>query len=580
MGRRLLIVRLVGRAAIACGLGVGLRPSLCEAQISPGKLSKSHAALEGSPHCAKCHDARHGLPAPRCLACHLALQQRLVAGLGLHAKPTHSDCKRCHVEHQGVEYDLVWWGKAGRQALDHRDVGYALEGKHARLDCEACHQGRFQKRTWEPGEGVNAARTYLGLPTACLACHKDEHRGTRFAARDCVLCHTLEAWKPAPRFDHAKTGYPLTGRHTALACARCHAVKATDGAGRPGDRKAGAPSRECASCHEDVHGGKLGSACASCHSTADWRRVDRARFDHERTAYPLRGRHTTVACDACHASGRPLRLAHGRCTDCHADAHLGQLAQRADQGRCESCHDVSGFAPAAFPLEAHQKTRYPLEGAHLAVACDACHRRVAPQILRALPGLRLALAGERGARPTLQLRFAATRCADCHRDAHAGELDRHVRAGGCESCHRVEAWRQVTFDHQQTRFALAGGHAKRACSACHKPTEPGTPRQRTRLAGTPLACEACHHDPHHGQFARQGSAACESCHNKDDVKAARFDHNRDSAYPLDGAHARVACSACHRRETSNGVSFVRYKPLGRACKDCHAVSRVAAKEAS
>lgn len=574
-------MRLAGRAALACGLGVGMRPPPCEAQISPGKLSKSHAALEGSPQCAKCHDARHGLPAPKCLACHLALQGRLAAGQGLHARPAYSDCKRCHVEHQGVAYDLVWWGKAGREAFDHRDAGYALEGRHARLACEDCHQARFRKRTWETQDGVNTVRTYLGLATPCLGCHADEHRGTRFASRDCVLCHSIEAWKPAPRFDHAKTGYPLTGKHAALACARCHAVKAASGALRPGDRKAGAAPRECSTCHEDPHRGKLGAACADCHSTAGWERIERGRFDHERTAYPLRGRHTAVACDGCHVAGRPLRLAHELCTDCHADAHLGQLAQRADQGRCEACHEVSGFAPATFPLEEHQKTRYPVQGAHLAVPCDACHRRVGPQTLRSIPGLQLSTAKLAPPRLTPQLRFASTRCADCHRDAHAGELDRHVRAGGCEACHHVETWRQISFDHGQTRFALAGGHAKPPCKGCHKKTDVGTPRERTKLAGIPLDCQPCHQDPHRGQFLRAGVAApCEGCHSRDDVKPSKFDHTRDSAYPLDGAHARVACSACHRRETSGGVRFVRYKPLGKACKDCHAGSRLVAARAA
>ncbi len=570
MGRRLLILRLVSSAAAAC-LGAGLRPSLSEAQISPGKLSHSHIALEGSLRCATCHDAQRGLAASKCLSCHTVLQQRMTAGQGLHAKPTHADCRKCHVEHQGVQSDLVWWGKAGREAFDHREAGFPLEGKHAQIRCEACHEARRQKRPWVQADGVNPARTFLGLQAACLACHKDEHRGTLLGARACVLCHSFGAWKPAPRFDHAKTRFPLTGKHAVVSCARCHAVKASTSAARPGDQKG---SRDCTSCHADAHEGRLGRNCTSCHTTAGWRRIDGGGFDHARTGYPLQGRHALVACQACHVSGRPLRLPHARCIDCHSDTHLGQLAQRADQGRCESCHDVSGFTPAAFSLEAHQKTRYPLAGAHLAVACDACHRRVPVQTIRALSGQ----PDVRGVspRPTTQLHFKATRCAECHRDVHAGELDRQIRAGDCESCHRVASWRQVDFDHRETRFALSGGHAKPACSACHESKPPASPPRR-RFAGTPLACAACHSDPHQGQLPRSGPAACLTCHNRDDVRAARFDHNRDSAYRLDGAHARIACSACHRRETRNGVSFVRYKPMGKSCTDCHSTARTPGK---
>jgi hypothetical protein len=566
MGRRRLIVRLLGLAT-AWGLGAAARSSVCEAQISPGHLSRSHEALEGSTRCTLCHDARRGLPAAKCLACHAALRKRVDAGLGLHARPAYADCRRCHVEHQGAGYDLVWWGKAGREAFDHRETGYALEGRHGRIACGACHEGRARRSTWEAADAVAPARTYLGLATSCTACHADVHRGTRMAVRRCPACHTFEAWSPAPRFDHASTRFPLTGRHAALACARCHAVEA--GPPGQGDRP-GAQPRNCAGCHQDVHQGRFGNACASCHSTAGWRKVDRAGFDHDRTAYPLRGRHAAVACDACHGPGRP-RPSHDRCEACHADAHLGQLATRADVGRCEACHDVSGFSPSAFTLTHHQATRYPLEGAHKAVACLDCHRRIPARTLEAASGLRLPLARRAGERPALRLRFARTRCADCHRDVHRGELERYVRAGGCESCHGVTSWRQVTFDHRRTRFALAGGHAGLACGGCHPAPgneASGRPPKR-RFFGTPLACRACHGDPHRGQFAARGPDPCRTCHDEPDVAASLFHHGRDSAFPLDGAHARLACAACHRREGGGGPAFVRYRPIGRACRDCH-----------
>jgi hypothetical protein len=67
--------------------------------------------------------------------------------------------------------------------------------------------------------------------------------------------------------------------------------------------------------------------------------------------------------------------------------------------------------------------------------------------------------------------------------------------------------------------------------------------------------------------------SCERCHTTDDLKPSRFDHTRDAAYELDGAHARLACSACHLLETRNGVTFVRYKPLPTTCRGCHGASR-------
>ena len=86
-----------------------------------------------------------------------------------------------------------------------------------------------------------------------------------------------------------------------------------------------------------------------------------------------------------------MRVKHDRCTDCHKDPHPGPPARVAEAGRCERCHDVNGFRPARFGLEEHAKTGYPLAGAHLAVACDACHRPAAAGAAerRAGPALRL-----------------------------------------------------------------------------------------------------------------------------------------------------------------------------------------------
>ena len=557
---------LVG-AAIALAVAAVPAP----AQISPGPLARGHAALEGSRHCLRCHESGKGVSRSLCLGCHTILQERMSAGKGLHARPEYGDCKTCHVEHQGTEAELVWWGKPGRAVFDHGHTGHALEGRHARLDCPACHQAKLGV----PAErlragGASAGRTYLGLARACVSCHADEHRG-QFAGRECTGCHGQEGWKPAPGFDHARTAYSLTGQHSSVACDRCHPA-AEPVAFR---RYKGLAFRECSGCHEDVHRGRFGAGCSGCHNTASWKRTDRrGPFDHARTDFPLRGRHASLACGDCHQPGRPLRLPFGRCTDCHADTHAGQFARRADQGRCESCHDVNGFRPAKITVEDHGKTAYPLAGAHLAVPCDACHRSVGVEaIRRVVPAVRVA-----GKSRFAQFSFAGTRCADCHRDPHQGEVSRQVKAGGCESCHRVESWREIRFDHAQTRFALRGRHARPACGACHRKTEKGAAK-RLVLAGLSLACEGCHRDPHQGQFARVGSpAGCDRCHAQDTAEASRFDHARDASWALDGAHARVPCRACHRLETKAGVAFVRYKPLPTTCRGCHGGSVPTPKE--
>jgi hypothetical protein len=402
----------------------------------------------------------------------------------------------------------------------------------------------------------------LGLSASCASCHKDPHRG-EMQTHACSGCHAQEAWKPATGFDHGKSGFPLTGRHTAVACERCHV---------PGPAAAGADvertfrtvaGKDCVSCHEDAHKGRLGRSCAQCHTTAAWRGARPLSFDHGRTAYPLAGRHVGVACERCHVPGRPLRMKHDRCADCHNDVHGGQLAFRTDAGRCESCHDVSGFVPARFGVDEHAKTPFPLAGAHLAVACNACHT---PKTAAGTRTDRSPSSLRRGP----DFRRGANRCLDCHADPHGvGATPARM---SCENCHRVESWRHVAFDHGQTRFALAGRHERMVCKACHLVAEAKNAPAKWRFAGVSMACASCHRDPHQGQFATAGATSCERCHTADDTRATGFDHGRDSAYPLDGAHKSLACAACHRTETKDGRSLVRYKPLAKTCRGCHGKS--------
>jgi hypothetical protein len=505
----------------------------------------------------------------KCVACHGALAARIRAGQGLHARQGYGDCKRCHVDHQGLDFELVWWGKAGREAFDHRESGYVLEGGHARIACRDCHKPDLNRQRQSlAAQGVDLTRTYLGLETACTACHADEHRG-QFPGQDCTSCHGLSTWKPAPGFDHAKTSYPLSGKHVTVTCAECHRRRAADPANPAAlyVKYDAVEGRECVSCHKDVHRTKLGTDCARCHTTASWDRIREASFDHGRTDYPLERKHVDVACDRCHRSGIAQQLPYEHCTDCHRDDHFGQLASRPDRGACEPCHDVGGFAPARYALDEHQKTTYPLSGGHLAVACNGCHTPATAQEIGEMEDIRVP-AGATG--NSARFHFASVRCATCHPDVHHGEVDRWVREDGCESCHGDEGWARVVFDHELALYPLVGGHERAGCVECHEKVDVGTPRERARFLETAVACESCHVDTHHGQFEpSRPTDPCLQCHAPETLDASRFDHAAGSRWPLDGAHVPVECSTCHRDETRDGVRFVRYKPLPRTCAGCH-----------
>jgi len=607
-----------------------------EAQISPGPLASVHADLDGSRDCLTCHAKGQGVDPNLCLSCHEILGQRIEAGHGLHSKAGYQDCRICHIDHHGRDYELVWWGDAGMDAFDHRLTGETLTGAHKDLACRDCHKADFieaQDRFRQADKDFS--RTLLGLSPDCASCHHDQHRG-QFEASTCTECHTTEAWKPAtgfdhsqtsfaltgahertsctechqeetddrgaferftpvphqqcgachrdphegalgadcqschateswfatPGFDHAKTRYPLTGRHRRVACRDCHRPDAGD------LQFQDLAFAECSDCHSDPHEARLGPECSSCHSTADWSGIVEGRFDHAGTRFALEGAHARVECAGCHAEGEPLRIAgFEACATCHADEHLGQFARREDEGACESCHSLESFKPTLFTEEDHQASRYPLEGLHRGVACTECHAKTT---------FRPRAGGQ--AVQAAKFRYESLQCTECHEDPHAGTTDPWLADGGCQTCHSDAGWKVPVFDHSTTPFALAGAHAPLECTACHGVQPGAEDERRLLLTDTPTECADCHQEPHGGQFAtRQGG--CASCHTDIAWANLLFDHNRDSTYLLDGAHALAPCTSCHlpvpgtQQELDPTRPVVRYVPLAAGCEDCHTESQ-------
>jgi hypothetical protein len=537
------------------------------AQISPGKLSAAHQALEGIANCTQCHQIRAEVSKEKCLTCHQVLVARIAQGRGYHASKEVADgsCSSCHREHNGREYDLIYWPQ-GIKGFNHASTGYALEGAHQGKECRSCHKPDLISASAFVGDKtVRSEKTFLGLNRDCLACHTDEHQ-EQLTDR-CLDCHTETAWSPAAKYNHNNAKYKLTGKHSPVECLKCHPWIKSNTKSKAGllEKKQrlgsfakyqGLAFAGCADCHKDVHGGRLGADCGKCHTTEGFKTGGSALgFDHSRTAYPLQGKHLQVECKRCHVSGDMTRsLAHGRCCDCHREDHGSVFAARPDSGKCEACHTVEGYSPSRYTLEDHQRSRYPLTGSHLAVPCNRCHVPIQGSH------------GQQIANFDLQYRD----CADCHKDVHQGQVNLWTERGGCAFCHTTETWHRITFDHSKAQFQLEGKHREILCLKCHYIQSSGEGKQ---VWMKPLAreCSGCHKDVHQGQFLQKGESAilCEKCHQAGGWTDLKFTHNRDSRFVLDGAHEKVPCRSCHKPVAIQGQLTNRYRPLDSRCADCH-----------
>ncbi len=652
-----------------CGLLLLALPMRARAQISPGPLARAHHDLEGPTNCAQCHGLHREPMNQMCLACHKEIAWLLNQNRGYHARVVtmeKKDCASCHPDHAGTDFKLIAWPGGSRDKFDHQLAGWALEGKHAEAKCEDCHTLKFRTGQAAALSKRTGSAGWVGLETTCVSCHRadDVHKGS--LGESCDRCHDSKGWKPAPKFVHDSSAFPLTGKHVDVKCDQCHLAKSLgivpDAEGKLIPRFKPLPFKLCSDCHANPHGTRMAGRCSDCHTTRGWHVIEQTHFDHSATRYPLVGKHASVKCDACHGpnlkikdppfatcaschkdphagqavlNGKPadcaachrvqgfapstftlaqhaatrypltgkhasvkcaschtttgavtrLTMPFAKCADCHADQHGGQLASRPDKGSCEACHTDAGWTPSTFSLAAHAKLRLPLDGRHAQIKCAACHGLTRP----GLPALPKRAASYGPAKVVLQV--PETACQDCHVDPHGG---RYLKGGampmkdGCATCHNARAFRPSTVDvdrHAQFSFALDGAHRATPCVACH--AEMRGPAAASTLIAAPKGvaklpftqkratnCESCHKadDPHGDQFAkRKDGGACGTCHGVASfTPASKFDHDRDTSFPLTGAHAKVACAACHKTQTlANGKTRVIYRPLSTACASCH-----------
>ena len=591
MNARLLFVLLAT-------LGVLLWPAAARAQLlSPGPLAGGHADLEGDDKCGRCHTSGKGVANSLCTGCHVNIGAAVASGAGLHGRSYRGQsCAKCHSDHRGRGAALV---RFDPKSFDHGQV-WKLNGDHAQAKCGGCHK----------------SRSWLGLGTACTSCHKDPHAG-RFGA--CLNCHDESDWGQVKidKFDHSLARFQLKGAHGQVPCENCHGKpprwRGLDAGGcaschhdphggrfskactnchvessfRTIQMKAGAhpglslasghgrlacgrchdkgmyarPTKgaRCSSCHKPVHEAPFGNRCESCHASIKWLglppKVGLAA--HDKTPFPLHGKHVQTACQKCHQPEKPPQrryreLSFDKCKGCHTDPHAGEFEKRSG-GECKNCHTDSGFKPTLFGPDLHASARFPLVGHHVAVPCGKCHQNHTP------------------GKPRTAWNVAERACEKCHENPHADQFTTEMQKHGCAGCHSPIGWDTPNIDHK--RWPLSGAHASAACGRCHRPTESDRKSGKgASYQGTPRDCAGCHADVHRGQFRlTKPVKGCDACHGTQRFVLSQFDHGKLAGYPLDGAHRRLDCSKCHAIEKlGDGGKTTRWRLGYRKCRDCHA----------
>lgn len=493
------------------------------------RLDGSHATAD----CASCHkDLVFGKVGQNCADCHA----------DHHLGQLGNDCQSCHTPRD-------WEPRKDLLEL-HISRGFPLTGVHAIADCESCHLG-------------NDRQEFAGTPTDCKSCHLEDlatatdpdHSQQPFSS-DCENCHRagFATWNQT-LYAHT-AAFPLTGAHKFAECSDCHFN------GFMGTSSA------CYDCHQVDYESTtnpnhvqvaMATTCQDCHNTSTW---TPATFDHNATGFPLTGTHKVITCISCHATQYA-----GTPTDCYS-CHQTNFEATTDPNHvqsgfnttCNDCHSTSAWMPATFD---HNQTSFPLTGAHLSIACIACH--------------------------ATQYTGTPVDCFACHQTDFEGTTDpNHVQSGfntNCEDCHSTNAWVPGMFDHNQTSFPLTGLHIGVSCISCHL----------NQYAGTPTNCYSCHqtdyestNDPNH--LAASFSTDCAACHNTSGWNNTSWDHDAMYFPIYSGVHRGewnnctdchtvssnfevFECTNCHEHSKSSmdnkhsGVNGYQY--LSTACYNCH-----------
>ena len=323
-------------------------------------------------------------------------------------------------------------------------------------------------------------------------------------------------------FNHATTGFPLTGGHAAAACETCHVGGVFKGTPRNCDGCHAVGQRVVATPKNDKHI-VTDAPCESCHfNTATWLGV---RYNH--------GSAVQGQCRSCHngrqASGKAASHSAGKkatesCDNCHRTFawtpaswnHIGTLPGSCTTAGCHVSGSNQYFMPNSHSTAIAYTTRTK---ASFLGACDACHNYLSWN-------------------PAPFKHNVAGACTDCH-TMKTGHIA--INGADCGACHRTRTggWLPASAH---------SGNETGLCNSCHLAARPANHVTK----GWTTSCDDCHKSTTtwsgatgHFDLVPPHVPTCRSCHNNEEHDGK------------DGATSVMDCSrsGCHRPGGSKGNLF-------------------------
>ena len=247
------------------------------------------------PGCFRCHDGKHQSASGRVI---------------------RRECETCH--------DFLERKKSGDLVLVAATAAFGhpwkLGGKHAEIQCVACHDGGPAK------------------PATCRECHSIPASGAPMTGMACKECHRreqlLQPLVGCKSCHRTPAGLHQTAMHVAAGCTACHAPHGWSPE----------PRKQCLTCHTDKAEHNPGPPCAQCHGF----RPAAAAGQASAAAGPPA---ITFPVDPGSPGAVTFRhaahLARGaKCADCHPQLFKMQkgsakltMDDMAEGKACGTCHD-------------------------------------------------------------------------------------------------------------------------------------------------------------------------------------------------------------------------------------------------